>query len=131
MVEAEVAAGTASASSSCTKGLLWLKRFLEFTLRLLERLAREPESELGAAASAAYSATLAPFHGYLTTALFTAVLYAAPSRSSFERALGGGGEADMQRLRAQMASFTTHFGPLLSRIHMYLSEAGLDDPAVV
>ena len=128
LVEAEVASGSASASSSCTKGLLWLKRFLEFTLRLLERLAREPETELGAAASAAYSATLAPFHGFLTTALFTAVLYAAPSRSSFERTLAGGGDADPQLLRAQMSSFCTHFGPLLARIHMFISEAGQDDP---
>jgi len=129
LIEAEVADGTAGGSSSCTKGLLWLKRFLEFTLRLVERLAKEPGVELREAASAAYSATLAPYHGYLTTALFTVVMHAVPARASFERALLARAvstpPSDAGALAAQMQSFADRFSPVLARVHQFLSDAGL------
>jgi len=131
LVEAELAEGSAGSSRSCTKGLLWLKRFLEFTVRLLERLGREPEAELGVCASAAYAATLAPFHGYLTTALFTVVLHAVPSRASFERAIverfqqRPGTEPDSKALAVELGQFAARFTPVLARIHLYLADAGL------
>jgi hypothetical protein len=136
IVRAEVADGAAGGSSSCTKGLLWLKRFLEFTLRLLERLARDPQLELGAAAAAAYDATLRPFHGYLTGALFSVIMRAAPYRATFERALASRGapdalEPDAEALCAQMASFVDKFAPLLASIHVFLTDAGQDDPTPV
>lgn len=136
-MSAEIEDGTASGSSSCTKALLWLKRFLEFTLRLLERLAGDSELELGVAASAAYDATLRPYHGYLTGALFAVVLHAAPYRATFERALvrrtaaDGEPPVDAELLRAHMTQFVTAFSPLLARIHIFLTDAGQDDPATV
>ncbi len=140
IVRAEVADGTAAGSSSCTKGLLWLKRFLEFTMRLLERLARDEQMELGTAASAAYAATLRPFHGYLTCALFSVIMRAAPYRATFERALASRGaaplgdapaEPDAEALRAGMAQFVDKFAPLLARIHVFLADIGQDDPTPV
>ena len=137
VVRAEVDAGTASGSKSCTKGLLWLKRFLDFTVRILERLVRDPALELGAAASAAYDAALRPYHGYLTCALFRVVLHAAPYRSTFEAALvqqgaaAGPEQPDSEQLREHMARFVDQFSPLLSRIHVFLSDAGQDDPTPV
>ena len=142
IVGAEVADGTASGNSSCTKGLLWLKRFLEFTLRLLEQLAQNEEGELGDAARAAYDATLRPFHGYLTQAVFTAVLYATPYRATFEAALlkhdvTAGEDASpapaaaSQALADDIAQFVAAFAPVLARIHAHLAEAGQDDPARV
>ena len=138
IVRAEVEEGTAAGSSSCTKALLWLKRFLEFTVRLLERLGRDPSLELGAAAAAAYDATLRPFHGYITGALFTVVMHAAPYRATFERALtrrGGDAAADApvdpELLRAHMNQFVADFAPLLARIHIFLTDIGQDDPATV
>ncbi len=137
IVRAEVADGSAAGSSSCTKGLLWLKRFLEFTLRLLERLSRDTALELGAAASASYDATLRPFHGYLTSALFTVVLAAAPYRATFEKALARRAQQqeaeqpDSAALAAEMAVFVDRFAPLLARIHVFLSDVGQDDPACV
>ena len=138
-MRAEVDDGTASGSKSCTKGLLWLKRFLDFTVRILERLARDPELELGAAAAAAYDATLRPYHGYLTSALFSVVLHAAPYRATFEAALAlqgrgasaGAKQLDSEQLREHMSRFVAQFAPLLSRIHVFLSEAGQDDPTPV
>ena len=137
VVRAEVDDGTASGSKSCTKGLLWLKRFLDFTVRILEKLARDPALELGAAASAAYDAALRPFHGYLTCALFSVVLHAAPYRATFEAALvrqgaaAGPEQPDPEQLREHMSRFVEQFTPLLSRIHVFLSEAGQDDPTPV
>ncbi len=142
IVRAEVSSDAAASSTSCTKGLLWLKRFLEFTVRLLERLSRDPELELGAAASAAYDATLRPFHGYITCTLFSVIMRAAPYRATFERALvtrsgapapaqGADAEPDLALLRAHMAQFVDKFAPLLARIHVFLTDIGQDDPATV
>jgi hypothetical protein len=141
-VAAEIADGTAAGNSSCTKGLLWLKRFLEFTLRLLERLAQNADGELGDAARDAYEKTLRPFHGYLTQAVFTAVLYATPYRATFEAALlkhnaaageeaSPAPEAAAQALADDMAQFVAAFGPVLARIHTHLVDAGQDDPSRV
>lgn len=141
IVNAEVADGTAAGSSSCTKGLLWLKRFLEFTLRLLQRLAEDTDTELGEAARAAYDATLRPYHGYMTQALFAAVLYASPYRATFESALlrvgvsSGGGAAtsaiSSKALATDMAQFVARFAPLLARIHAHLTDVDQDDPTRV
>lgn len=136
IVRAEVADATAMTGNSCTKALLWLKRFLEFTVRLLERLAREPAAELGVAAAAAYDATLRPFHGFLTSTLFSAIIYAAPYRSTFESALLGHASrsvspGEAEALQSHMASFVAGFAPLLARVHVFLGEQGQDDPAVV
>lgn len=142
IVGAEVADGTASGNSSCTKGLLWLKRFLEFTLRLLERLAQDVDGEVGEAARAAYDSTLRPFHGYLTQAVFTAVLYATPYRASFEAALlkydlAAGADASpataaaSQALADDMRQFAAAFAPVLARIHAHLADAGQDDQSRV
>lgn len=137
VVRAEVDDGSASGSKSCTKGLLWLKRFLDFVVRILERLARDAELELGAAASAAYDAALRPYHGYLTCAVFSVVLHAAPYRSTFEAALvrqgaaAGQAQPDAGQLREHMSRFVAQFTPLLSRIHVFLAEAGQDDPTPV
>ena len=139
IVRAEVDDGTAAGSKSCTKGLLWLKRFLDFTVRILERLARDPALELGAAAAAAYDAALRPYHGYLTSALFSVVMHAAPYRATFEAALvlqsgdtgAGSTQLDSEQLREHMSRFVTQFAPLLSRIHVFLAEAGQDDPTPV
>jgi hypothetical protein len=50
---------------------LLLHRFLEFVNALLKRLEDDPEQELGPAARAAYQATLYPFHGYLSSSVFS------------------------------------------------------------
>lgn len=49
---------------------------------LLRRLAEDPAEELGAAARAAYQTTLYPFHGYLSSSVFSvrfSVLRPAPT----------------------------------------------------
>jgi Glycolipid transfer protein (GLTP) len=137
IVGAEIADGSAAGSHSCTKGLLWLKRFLEFTLRLLQRLGEDADRELGEAARAAYDATLRPYHGYLTQALFAAVLYAAPYRATFESALlklegpGAGDGASPKALAEDMGHFASGFAPLLARIHAHLTDVDQDDPTRV
>ena len=138
IVRAEVADGAASGSSSCTKGLLWLKRFLEFTVRMLERLANDPARELSEAVSAAYDATLRSYHGYVTGAVFSVLMRAAPYRATFERALVRRGstaseapDVDADALRAQMKQVVDKFTPLLSSVHVFLADAGLDDQTPV
>jgi len=131
IVDAELADGTSAGNYSCARGLLWLKRFLEFTHRLLERLGRDAAVEIGEAAQAAYACTLAPFHGWVTSALFSVVLKAAPYRATFERALVREGTPDSAGLALEMAAFCSRFDPLLARLQAMLVERDLDDPSTV
>ena len=48
-----------------------LRRAMEFIIDLLRRLHDDRQIDLPAAASAAYEATLHPFHGWITSSVFS------------------------------------------------------------
>lgn len=127
-VRREKAAGGAAASDSLAKGLLWLKRMLEFVAALLANMARDPSVELAAAASAAYEARLAPFHGFLAYGAFTVVLKLVPYRADFARGLG---LADAAAEREALGALAESFPPPLQGVHAFLQAEGLDDPTKV
>eukprot|EP00899_Mesostigma_viride_P022845 jgi/Mesvir1/3745/Mv15020-RA.2 len=70
IVEDEIKAGTASGSSSCSNGLLWLKRANQFIVAFLVQLRANPSQSLKDAAYAAYEATLSKYHNWLTRKAF-------------------------------------------------------------
>jgi Glycolipid transfer protein (GLTP) len=127
IVEDEVLAGKQSGSSSCTKGLLWLKRAMQFVTALLLRLAMDRAVTLSAAANEAYYATLKQYHSWLVIATYVIVLKLVPSRESFLEAVGADSEEEMQKMQA----FCTDFNELLGFLHTFLESKGLDDPAKV
>jgi hypothetical protein len=88
MVLDDVAAGTHTASSSVTKGLLWLKRAMEFIVALLDRLYTDRQVSLATAASETYYATLQRYHGWIVTGTFTVALKLVPSRCLWRRVEG-------------------------------------------
>ncbi|KAL4433929.1 hypothetical protein ABPG75_000370 [Micractinium tetrahymenae] len=129
MVQDDVAAGTHTDNSSVTKGLLWLKRAMEFIVALLDRLYTDRQVTLSQAASETYYATLQKFHGWIVTGTFTVALKIVPSREDFFDKVGiqPGDEA----ARQQMHDFCTSFGAVLAELQAFLAERGLDDPAKV
>ena len=121
---------------------------------LCRRLAADPVEELGPCARAAYDSTLRPFHGSMSSSVFSVVMRAAPYRETFEAALvegtevaaaaaggGGGGAAEegggaaaggvRPALGKEMGAFCGTFAPLLDRVQRFLAEEGLDDPTPV
>ena len=119
-----MAAGTQSSDVGCCKGLLWLKRFLEFAANLLEGLAAEPRTApLKEVAHGAYATTLKPYHGWLASSAFAVVLQFPPSREVFVNSLDGDYE--------NMAEVARRLAPTLARVHAFLNENQLHDESKV
>lgn len=123
---AEVAAGTQASNSGCCKGLLWLKRFLEFTMALLAGLAEAPRAKsLKEIANASYEQNLKPFHGFMASSAFSVVLQFPPTREAFVNSLGG------ESAYEGMEKVVEGFRPALGKIHAFLDENKLNDPSKV
>ncbi|GFH20254.1 GLTP domain-containing protein, partial [Haematococcus lacustris] len=71
IVQDEVVAGTSAASTSCTKGLLWLKRAMEFMLAIIQATNAKPQLSLPQVVQETYTATLMRFHGFIVSSAFT------------------------------------------------------------
>ena len=119
----DIGNGTQASNSGCCKGLLWLKRFLEFTVELLNGLVVNESESLKIIANSAYESSLKPYHGWLASSAFTVVLQFPPSREVFMESLDG----DYAGIR----SVTALLKPALTRIHEFLVENSLHDESKV
>lgn len=115
-----------AANTSCSKGLLWLKRFLEFVVVLVSKLAENRETETKEAASIAYAEKLKPFHGWVSSSAFSVVLQFPPARKGFVENLGG-----ETVLETDGKELVEKFGPVLKRIDDFLTKEDLNDPSKV
>ena len=115
-----------AANTSCSKGLLWLKRFLEFVVVLVSKLAENRETETKEAASIAYAEKLKPFHGRVSSSAFSVVLQFPPARKGFVENLGG-----EMVLETDGKELVEKFGPVLKRIDDFLTKEDLNDPSKV
>mmetsp|Transcript_27778 Transcript_27778/g.60733 ORF Transcript_27778/g.60733 Transcript_27778/m.60733 type:complete len:207 (-) Transcript_27778:1758-2378(-) len=129
IITKEVDKGEETGSSSATKGLLWLKRFLEFVVSLLRNL-DDPAATLYDAAYKSYKECLQPYHGFIASSAFTVILNMCGSREPFEEALGLQ-KVDGKIDQTPRQSFVAEFTPYLQSIHTFLDSQGLDDPAKV
>lgn len=129
IVEEEVASGQHTGKYSCTKGLLWLKRAMEFMVAIISNLQSDPAATMYSAVSEAYGATLKKFHGYLVYGTFTVALNLVPSKASFFAAAGGGLPDDA--LHSQMKEFVDAFSPVLAALQQQFAASNLDDPTPV
>jgi hypothetical protein len=135
IVRDEVAEGAVAGSASCARGLLWLKRAMEFLSTLIRRLAGDADASLAAAASEAYCATLQRYHGWLVTGTFTVALKLVPARGAFMARVaampGGGAGAGEGGGAAEMAAYCDALDAALAEVHAFLAGEGLDDPSKV
>ncbi len=122
----EKKANAHAANTSCSKGLLWLKRFLEFVIVLVSKLAENQQTETKEAASVAYAEKLKPFHGWVSSSAFSVVLQFPPARKGFVDSLGG---EDV--LRSDGKELVEKFRPVLKRIDDFLTKEDLNDPTKV
>ncbi|KAK9931196.1 hypothetical protein M0R45_018483 [Rubus argutus] len=83
LVRAEVEAKTAKASSSCTNGLLWLTRAMDFLVELFRNLLEHQDWTMSQACSDSYGKTLKQWHGWLASSSFSVAMKLAPDRKKF------------------------------------------------
>lgn len=126
IVQDEVVEKTHTDNSSCTKGLLWLKRAMEFIVALLRRVHDDPAAALGTAVDETYRSTLMQFHGFFVSSAFTLAFKFVPSREAFLANLGDG-----PGLMAEMKAFIDAFSEVLAEVHKFLDDNGLNDPTKV
>ncbi|OWM70493.1 glycolipid transfer protein 1 [Punica granatum] len=122
MVRVEVEAKTAKGSSSCTNGLLWLTRAMDFLVELFRNLLSHPEWTMSQACSDSYGKTLKKWHGWLASSSFSVAMKLAPNREKFMEVIGGSGD-----IKADIEAFCVSFAPLLEENHKFLASVELDD----
>lgn len=122
MVGEEVEAKTAKRSSSCTNGLLWLTRAMDFLVELFCNLLAHPDWTMPQVCTDSYGKTLKKFHGWIASSSFTVAMKLAPDRKKFMEVIGGSGDVN-----SDMDKFCTAFAPLLEENHKFLASVGMDD----
>jgi Ca2+:H+ antiporter len=128
IVEDEVARGEAAGGKSCAKGLLWLKRAMQFIVGLVRGVGRGEDTP--AAVQEAYASALKPYHGMLSYGAFQAAFRFLPTSQALLSAVCGPG-ADEAASRAEFAAFAAAFAPLLDEVDAWIQAKGLNDPARV
>ncbi|GMH19929.1 hypothetical protein Nepgr_021770 [Nepenthes gracilis] len=122
MVELEVETKTAKGSSSCTNGLLWLTRAMDFLLELFRDLIDHPDWSMSQCCNDSYSKTLKKWHGWFASSSVTVAMKLAPDRNKFMEVLGGAGN-----VKADIEKFLATFSPILQENHQFLASVGMDD----
>ncbi|KAL0349042.1 UNVERIFIED_CONTAM: Glycolipid transfer protein 1 [Sesamum radiatum] len=121
MVQAEVETKTAKSSCSCTNGILWLTRAMDFLVELFRNLCEHQDWSMSQVCNDAYSKTLKKWHGWLASSSFTVAIKLAPDRKKFMEVIGTEGD-----IYGDMQKFCTNFSPILGEIHKFLASFGLD-----
>ncbi|KAL3336363.1 hypothetical protein AABB24_032218 [Solanum stoloniferum] len=122
MVQEEVEAKTAKGSSSCTNGLLWLTRAMDFLVALFRNLLEHQDWAMSQACSDSYSKTLKKWHGWIASSSFTVAMKLSPDRKKFMDVICGTGD-----INSDIEKFCTTFSPLLEENHKFLASVGMDE----
>ncbi|XP_010556912.1 PREDICTED: glycolipid transfer protein 1-like [Tarenaya hassleriana] len=120
-VQVEIESKTAKGSSSCTNGILWLTRAMDFLVELFRNLLAHPDWTMSQACGDSYQKTLKKWHGWLASSSFSMALKLAPDRKRFMDIISGSGD-----INADMDKFCSEFGRLLQDNHKFLASVGLD-----
>ena len=115
ILEREVEKNEHTGNSGCTKGLLWLKRAMQFLVELLRILHQDKDASVSDAANAAYEKVLKPYHGWITSGVFWGALKLVPSRETLYANLG-----ESPTMEQDMGAFVSQFHEVLSKIHDYM-----------
>ncbi|XP_033128700.1 glycolipid transfer protein 1-like isoform X2 [Brassica rapa] len=122
IVQGEIESGTAKGSSSCTNGLLWLTRAMDFLVELCRNLVAHQDWSMSQACGDSYQKTLKKWHGWFASSTSSMGLKLAPDRKKFMEVTAGSGD-----INADMERFFSEFGPLLQENHKFLASVGMDD----
>ncbi|XP_022980145.1 glycolipid transfer protein 1 [Cucurbita pepo subsp. pepo] len=122
LVKPEIESKTAKGSSSCTNGLLWLTRAMDFLVELFRNLLEHQDWTMSRACTEAYGKTLKKWHGWLASSSFTVAMKLAPDRKKFMDVISGNGNVE-----ADIEQFCSKFSPLLEENHKFLASVGMDE----
>lgn len=114
---------------SCARGLLWLKRAMQFIVGLVRGVGSGQDTS--AAVQDAYGSALRPYHGMLSYAAFQAAFRFLPTAPALLAAVCGAAGEDERAARADFAAFAGAFAPLLAEVDAWMESKGLNDPAKV
>ncbi|KAM1720810.1 hypothetical protein ACFX12_022420 [Malus domestica] len=115
LVQVEIEAKTAEASSSCTNGLLWLTRAMDFLVELFRNLLEHQDWAMSEACTDSYGKTLKKWHGWIASSTFSIAMKLAPDRKKFMEVIGGNGD-----VMGDIEKFCDAFTPLLQENHKFL-----------
>ncbi|KAK7333887.1 hypothetical protein VNO80_30668 [Phaseolus coccineus] len=73
LVQVEIETKTTKSSPSCTNGLLWLTRAMDFLLALFRNLIEHEDWTMSQACTDSYNKTLKKWHGWLASSSFTSI----------------------------------------------------------
>lgn len=121
MVQEEVEKKTATGSKSCTNGLLWLTRAMDFLVELFRNLIEHPDRTISQACTDSYTKTLKKWHGWLASSTFSMAMKLAPDRTKFMEVLGG------DAVKCDIEQFLATFTPLLEENHQFLASVGMHE----
>ncbi|KAF7102174.1 hypothetical protein CFC21_103355 [Triticum aestivum] len=121
----EVEEGTSKKTNSCTRAIIWLARSMNFSVHLLERLMKNPESSLKEMVEEAYKSTLKPFHGWISSAAYRVALGLIPEREIFIQLLMGNCQ-DPEDFGGDVMILVSIVQPLLEEINAILVKNQLD-----
>ncbi|KAL8259024.1 hypothetical protein R6Q59_026977 [Mikania micrantha] len=122
VVQVEVSAKKAKGSSSCTNGLLWLTRAMDYIVELYRNLMEHEDWDMSRVCTEAYSKTLKKYHGWLASSTFTVAMKLTPDRKKFMEVVAGNVD-----IRSDIEKFCATFTPILQENHKFLASLGLDD----
>ncbi|KAE8735974.1 Glycolipid transfer protein 1 [Hibiscus syriacus] len=115
MVKEEFECNSAKGSTSCTNGILWLTRAMDFVVELFRNLLAKAEWTMAEACTDAYCKTLKKYHGWIASSSFTVAMKLAPDRKKFMEVIGSEGD-----VTADMEKFCSTFPPFLEQNHNFL-----------
>ncbi|KDP26505.1 hypothetical protein JCGZ_17663 [Jatropha curcas] len=122
IVKLEIASKTAKGSSSCTNGLLWLTRAMDFLVELFRNLSAHPDWDMTQVCTDSYNKTLKKWHNWLASSGFSVAMKLAPDRKKFMDVICSQGD-----ISSDMENFCINFSPILEENHKFLASVGLDE----
>ncbi|KAM3361100.1 glycolipid transfer protein 3 [Capsicum galapagoense] len=125
ILKKEISEGKATKGPSCCKALLWLTRSLDFTFALLQLLAEDLERNMVQAVQEAYTNTLKPWHGWISSAAFKVALKLLPDSKGLITILMGK-DKNKDEFKKELRTFISLLAPLLKEIHDVLGAYGVD-----
>ncbi|THU68798.1 hypothetical protein C4D60_Mb08t07630 [Musa balbisiana] len=120
-----VGEGSARQDDSCCRSILWLARSITFSLALLDKLDKNPESSLEQVVEETYNGTLKPWHGWISSAAYKVAIKLVPGRDILIRLLMGQ-EQDYDDLKQDIKKYASVIQPLLDDTHQLLRTHELD-----
>lgn len=113
---------------TATEGLMWLLRGLQFTCKALQIAQQNKTTELAAAFSQAYEATLKKFHNFVVKGIFSVAMKACPYRQDFFSKLSadpaGGPSVQSDKLDEELNNWLASLDAIVTRLQTFYEVGG-------